>query len=283
MTSDQPAAFQRFWQALRLRLFTALTLLPIVLGALYYGKWVFLALVVIVGLLLIHEWTAMLKAAQMSQARGVLTVLIVPSVIAAAYLEPETALLIWGVALAVCGGVTLFGWGQKAVLLGGYAYLTLPLLALIELRQMQGGDLLVFYLFVLVWLTDIFAMLAGKTIGGPRLAPIISPNKTWAGLLGGMVGASFGGAVMAQIFGWQALVLVAVLSAGFAVIAQLGDLLESWIKRTYEVKDSGTLLPGHGGLLDRIDGLISVLAVTFLVLLITGRMDEPAMQALLIW
>ncbi|MGC6471763.1 MAG: phosphatidate cytidylyltransferase [Parvibaculales bacterium] len=264
-------------------MFTALTLLPVVLGALYYGHWVFVGLVLLVALLLVHEWTAMLKAARLNTVRMLLACLVVSSLCVAAVSPPETALLFWLGAVLISGLVALTGWVQLPVLMGGYAYLALPLVAMIELRQMEGGDVLVFSLFVLVWLTDIFAMLAGKTIGGPRLAPVISPNKTWAGLLGGMAGASAGGTALALIFGWRELLLTAFLSAGFAVLAQLGDLLESWIKRRYDVKDSGTLLPGHGGLLDRVDGLISVLAITFLVLLATRRMTEDGMTALLVW
>ena len=283
MTPPRPSFMKRFWQALRLRLFTALTLLPIVLGAIYYGEWVFTGLVVLVGLLVIREWTAMLKAHRPQSANALLAVLIIATLGGAAMTGPQLAVIAWLAGLVLSAGFAQIGWAERPVLLGGYAYLTLPLLALVELRQMEDGAFLVLYLFALVWLTDIFAMLAGKTIGGPKLAPVISPNKTWAGLLGGMMGAAAGGAAMAHIFGWKTMSLVVFLSAGFAVIAQMGDLLESRIKRRYEVKDSGSLLPGHGGLLDRIDGLISVLAVTFLVLLGTGRMAEPAMSALLKW
>lgn len=283
MTPERLSVLQRFWQALRLRLFTALTLLPIVLGAVYYGQWVFSCLVMIVGLLLIYEWSAMLKAENTNRSNVLLVVFILPLLSVAAIAGPDMTVCVWLASLVICWLVTMTGWVERPVLLGGYAYLALPLIALIELRQMEEGGILVLYLLVLVWLTDIFAMLAGKSIGGPKLAPVISPNKTWVGLFGGMAGASVGGVVMAQIFGWPGIVLVGVLSAGFAVIAQLGDLLESWVKRLYEVKDSGTLLPGHGGLLDRIDGLISVLAVTFLFLLGAGRMTGQGMTALLMW
>ena len=283
MTAAQLSAFRRLWEALRLRLFTAFTLLPIVLGALYYGRWVFVTLVLLVGLLLIYEWAAMLKVAKPGFARLLLAVFVLPSICLAAVMAPETVIIVWFVAIMTCCLGALRDEVDASFLVGGYIYLTLPLVAMIELRQMEGGAVLVFSLFLLVWLTDIFAMLFGKTVGGPKLAPVISPNKTWAGLLGGMLGASAGGFALAQFFGWQEVILTAILGAGFAIIAQLGDLFESWIKRRYNVKDSGTLLPGHGGLLDRVDGLISVLVTTFLILLATGRMSQDGMTALLVW
>ena len=114
---------------------------------------------------------------------------------------------------------------------------------------------LVFWVFAVTWATDIFAYFAGRAIGGPKLAPRISPNKTWAGLIGGMAGAGLLGwrspdwFEMEWSFHW--------MGAPMGLVAQLGDLYESWEKRRAGVKDSGTLLPGHGGVLDRLDGLLA--------------------------
>ncbi|HEX8526440.1 phosphatidate cytidylyltransferase, partial [Allosphingosinicella sp.] len=126
-----------------------------------------------------------------------------------------------------------------------------------------------FWLMLVTWATDIFAYFAGRSIGGPKLAPKISPNKTWAGLIGGMAGAAVVGAVFAYLSGISAdLPDFLWLGAPMGLLAQIGDLYESSVKRRRGVKDSGTLLPGHGGVLDRLDGLLPVILATFLVLVL---------------
>ena len=125
---------------------------------------------------------------------------------------------------------------------------------------------LVFWLMLVTWATDIFAYFAGRAIGGPKLAPRISPNKTWAGLIGGMAGAAVVGAVAAWLFELDPIFTFA--GALMGLVAQLGDLYESRVKRRLGVKDSGTILPGHGGVLDRLDGLLPVVLVTLMLLLV---------------
>jgi phosphatidate cytidylyltransferase len=141
---------------------------------------------------------------------------------------------------------------------GGVFYAGLPAVALIWLRADPAyGLIAVLYLFAIVWTTDTAAYGFGRWLGGPKLAPRISPKKTWAGLLGGMTSAGAVGAA----FAWAADVPVAwagLLAIILAGIAQAGDLGESGIKRVYGIKDSSRLIPGHGGVLDRIDGLIFV-------------------------
>jgi phosphatidate cytidylyltransferase len=126
---------------------------------------------------------------------------------------------------------------------------------------------LVYWVMVITWSTDICAYFAGRSIGGPKLAPRISPNKTWAGLIGGMAGAAVFGYIVAHLLELGAPFLY--IGAAMGAISQGGDLYESWIKRRAGVKDSGTILPGHGGVLDRLDGLLPVVLAT-LALLMTG-------------
>ena len=117
----------------------------------------------------------------------------------------------------------------------------------------------------LVWATDIGAFFAGRTIGGPKLAPALSPNKTWAGLIGGVLLATVYSAVMMR---WGIPLSFVIATPALAVLAQLGDLYESGLKRRAGVKDSGSILPGHGGVLDRLDGLVPVAPViAFLIAL----------------
>jgi phosphatidate cytidylyltransferase len=141
----------------------------------------------------------------------------------------------------------------------GLAYAGLPAVALIWLRQQPDGFALVMWTMGLVWATDIFAYFAGRAIGGPKIWPAISPSKTWAGLAGGMMAAAVFSGVFAWAAGWPVHPLLnALLGAGLAVVAQGGDFFESWLKRRAGVKDSGTLLAAHGGIMDRVDGLVPV-------------------------
>lgn len=159
-----------------------------------------------------------------------------------------------------------FGWK-----LLGFIYCLLPAISLLWIREraeFQGigksFDLLI-WAFLVVWSTDIGAYFAGRAIGGPKLAPSISPNKTIAGLAGGVASAAVVAGAWADMVGLPAILLW--LAVPFAIAAQLGDLFESGLKRRAGVKDSGTWLPGHGGLLDRLDGLVPVAVLTAALML----------------
>jgi phosphatidate cytidylyltransferase len=151
--------------------------------------------------------------------------------------------------------------------IGGILYIAPAASMLLMLREGEAGFANVLTLIALVAAIDIGAYFTGRSIGGPKIAPAISPSKTWAGLLGGVLGATAllwlsAGLSGATVAWWQVL----ALGAFAAVVAQAGDFFESWMKRRAGVKDSGKLIPGHGGLFDRVDGLI---AVSFLLALLT--------------
>jgi phosphatidate cytidylyltransferase len=159
----------------------------------------------------------------------------------------------------------LASWGAVWKVLG-FFYCLLPAVSLLWIREQsefsgigRGPDLLI-WVFLVVWATDIGAYFAGRAIGGPKLAPTISPNKTIAGLVGGVISAAILAGAWAEYVDLPSLLLW--LAAPLAVAAQLGDLFESGLKRRSGVKDSGTWLPGHGGLLDRLDGLVPVAMLT---------------------
>jgi phosphatidate cytidylyltransferase len=144
----------------------------------------------------------------------------------------------------------------------GILYIGIPGFALVVLNWAWSE--LVLWLFFIVWATDIFAYFAGRSIGGPKLAPRISPNKTWAGLAGGIVGAAAVGGLAAWYMQLEPVFMF--VGGPMALLAQLGDLYESSVKRRRGVKDSGTILPGHGGVLDRLDGLLPAALATYALL-----------------
>ena len=154
------------------------------------------------------------------------------------------------------------GWGA-AWYASGFVYALLPALALLWIRERDAHGLdLLLWVFLVTWSTDIGAYFVGRAIGKRKLAPSISPGKTVEGLVGGMAVAAVVGGAFALATGLGKLLLI--LAPLFALAAQAGDLFESGIKRRAGVKDSGTWLPGHGGVLDRLDGLVPVAVLTAL-------------------
>ncbi len=181
-------------------------------------------------------------------------------------------------AVLVAAAATAMFWEWRRIVAGwgfgwqvaGFVYALLPALALLWIRDRSpvGLELLI-WVFIVTWSTDIGAYFAGRAIGGPKLAPSISPNKTIAGLVGGMIAAALLAGLWAFKLGLPPILLW--LAAPFAFAAQMGDLFESGLKRRAKVKDSGSWLPGHGGALDRLDGLV-VAATLTAALMIAGAL-----------
>lgn len=167
--------------------------------------------------------------------------------------------------------------GRFFWLLAGLVYIVLPCLAFLYLRALpETGMMTVFWLLAVVWSSDIGGYAFGRVFGGPKMAPSISPNKTWAGLIGAVLMAGVAGLLTALALGKDTVILLSALSAAVGAIAQAGDLLESWVKRHFGVKDTGAIIPGHGGLLDRIDGLLAA-AVSVALL------EAAVKSSILIW
>jgi phosphatidate cytidylyltransferase len=169
-------------------------------------------------------------------------------------------------AMAAIAGATIFTLivTRNRWLAAGVPYVALPIMALLWIRMQDDGLLLAFWALSLVWATDIGAFFAGRNFGGPKVAPSISPNKTWSGLIGGMIAALLLGWGLASYYDLP--FQLAMASPGLALLAQAGDFFESWMKRRAGVKDSGTILPGHGGVLDRLDGVVTSLPVAALLI-----------------
>jgi phosphatidate cytidylyltransferase len=202
--------------------------------------------------------------------------------LSAAVLGPLLLAAVWygypwiDLVAALAAPIMIFEWtrltrGNPALRLLAWLYALAAVVALLWLRHQPtlGRETLI-WILVCIWATDIGAYFVGRAAGGAKLAPRISPGKTWSGLIGGMAWAAMASAAVGYAFGLGETVPLAVIGAGLAVVGQLGDLLESAAKRRAGVKDSGRLIPGHGGLLDRVDGLIAVLVVVGLARLVIG-------------
>jgi phosphatidate cytidylyltransferase len=258
------------------RFAAGIAMIAIAVAAIWLGGWFFRALVAAAGIVMLLEWCAIHSIGRRwawAGAAGLLAATLGlaqylfpagaedPAELGGGLLDPAWlgfgAILAFGLLLGLAGRRVTLGWG--------FLYVAIPSFALVVLRWTWFE--LVFWLMLVTWSTDIFAYFAGRSIGGPKLAPRISPNKTWAGLIGGMAGAAVIGALAANFFGIGTPFLW--LGAPMGLLAQLGDLYESSVKRRYGVKDSGTILPGHGGVLDRLDGLLPVVVATLIVLVAT--------------
>lgn len=250
---------------LRTRAVVGLLLIALASAALFFGGFFFWLLLVVAGVLIQGEW-ADLTGASPEHRRLSMFAVSVPL----ALLCPLAAGLSWtAFTLAVAAFFFVVLVTRSVRLSLGIFYVFVPVMALIFLRQQQpGGLLLAFWTLSLVWATDIGAYFAGRSIGGPKLAPRVSPSKTWAGLGGGVLAALILGFVLHRFAGLP--IQLAAASGLLAVAAQLGDLLESAMKRRAGVKDSGSLLPGHGGVMDRLDGVVAAapLAAALYLLLV---------------
>ena len=146
----------------------------------------------------------------------------------------------------------------------------------------EAGFLAIVFLFAIVWSTDIAAYFVGRLVGGPKLLPRVSPKKTWSGALGGLASAMLAAVLLAKLAGLAGPLRLALLAAVLSCLAQAGDLFESLLKRKFGAKDSSHLIPGHGGLMDRLDGFVFAAAFAVLVGVLRGGLEAPA-RGLLSW
>ena len=271
--------------------------------AIWFGGWPFRILITVAAAITLAEWADMHRVAWPWTWLGValLALLLLGG---GEYLYPAGAVdtirldsgeEMWAIddatftpawyamAAALVTGLLLGLASRRPTLGWGFVYVGVPAVALLVMSWAVGFGL-IFWLMVVTWATDIFAYFAGKSIGGPKLAPRISPSKTWSGLIGGIIAAAVLGYAAAWFFRfgeaaefdqdtWEQAAnslygLFFYLGGAMAVVAQLGDLYESWVKRRCGVKDSGTILPGHGGVLDRCDGLMAVSVVTLAIVMV---------------
>jgi phosphatidate cytidylyltransferase len=213
-------------------------------------------------------------------------VVLAPIALAAVYYGGWPFLLFWAIAAVivlwewtrVVGGAARPGW-----IIVGAAYAVLLLIAPVLLRHDQSyGMAALLILFAIVWTTDIAGYFAGRAIGGPKLAPALSPKKTWSGAIASLIGAAIVIAVSAPYITGTQIVPLVVLAVVLSIASQAGDLAESALKRRFNVKDASQIIPGHGGVMDRLDGFWAAVVCAAIIGLVRGGFSEPA-RGLLVW
>lgn len=243
-----------------LRVASAIVLAPLGLWAAYVGGLPLLIATAGAGAVGACEWTRMAAQTEMPWAKYLLYVVMAATSVTAVFLAPQGIELVALVALVGClvsGGIALIGKGSASSVAFGAIYTALPFGCFVWIREATpNGQLFLMAILAIVWTTDIAAYFAGRGFGGPLLSPKDSPNKTWTGAIGALVCAGLAGAAVARGAGGDFTHWL-IFSLALSIIGQCGDLLESRFKRLYGVKDTSGLVPGHGGVLDRLDGLIA--------------------------
>lgn len=252
-----------------LRVLSALVLVPVALVCVWLGSPWFAAMLAIVVLAAGAEWRSIAVIERTGlRMQSIMVPLFV--LVAGEVAGPSAGLLVLVVGLALTIGTFAAPLTERSWALVAHVHLSLAVVAMLYLRmQTETGLDLVIFLFVMVWMSDIGGYVAGRLVGGPRLAPGISPNKTWAGAAGALLFVLATAALMARLTG-VAPEPVLGIALVLSLATQCGDLFESCIKRHFDVKDSGTLIPGHGGVLDRVDGVLFAAPALALIALLFG-------------
>ncbi len=242
---------------------SATVVAPLAILAVLFGHWVLLLTVAAASALLAEEWSLMSAPRSPLRVSAPMTCTVVVAVFAAYF---DYYVLAWTLAAAaavICALIARGAAERPADAAFGALYVAIPCVALIWLRASPQGRDWTILLLVVTWSADIAAFAVGNTLKGPKLWPRISPNKTWSGFFGGLAAAVAASIIVALCFHIRLSVAAAALMGLVGGLATMGgDLLESVLKRRFGVKDSGDLIPGHGGLLDRVDGLMfAILAV----------------------
>jgi phosphatidate cytidylyltransferase len=264
---------------LLMRVVAALVLAPIAVAIAYAGGWLWTVLVTVTVIGLYLEWLAIVGAARQMRVvvPGVVGLAIAGCCLAFGRIDASLVLLALGFA-----GVALFSPERRGWTATGFGYAAAAQMAsvLVRLDQLWGFVALIL-IFLVVWVTDIGGYFAGRGIGGPKLWPRVSPNKTWAGAVGGFA-ASLVVAAGFAVFGLGRTGPLLVLGAALSIVSQFGDLFESAVKRRFGVKDSSHIIPGHGGLLDRLDGFVAAVVLAAIFGFLRGGVDGVG-RGLMVW
>jgi phosphatidate cytidylyltransferase len=274
---------QRFavdWSDLAPRIASALVLVAGALATAYYGRLLFAAFWGAAAAVVVFEWLRLVSPPHLALRAGVQ----IAALLVLAWLAAAAS---WPIALAVLAAAIvvalLLGDAESRIWDGaGVFYASALVLAPVALRQSPSlGLVAIVWLFAIVWTADICAYFVGKTLGGPKLWPRISPKKTWSGLIGGAVCGVIAGLATLLVAGVSVTWGAPVIALLIAFSSQCGDLFESHMKRHFGVKDTGHIIPGHGGLMDRLDGFVVAAAVALAIGLI--RQPGNVAHGILIW
>ncbi len=263
---------------LLVRVAAALVLAPLAIAATYAGGWLWAGLVTLAAIGLYVEWLTVVGArAPGAVVAGVVALAIAGPLLATGRMDALLLVLVVGLA-----GVMLVSPAQRLWSAAGFAYAAAAEVASVLVRiDRADGFVALMLVLLVVWVTDIGGYVAGRGIGGPKLWPKVSPGKTWAGAIGGFV-ASLMVAAGFVAFGLCKTAPVLVLGAVLSIASQLGDLFESAVKRRFGVKDSSHIIPGHGGLLDRLDGFIAAIVMAAILGFLRGGADGVG-RGLMVW
>jgi phosphatidate cytidylyltransferase len=274
------AAVEQGASNLLMRVVVALVLAPLALAIAYVGGWLWAVLVTLASIGLYVEWLMIVAASRETRvtAAGVVALAISGLCLALGRIDAALLALVVGVI-----GVALFASAERRLwAVSGFLYAAAAEIAsvLVRLDQIKGFAALILVLLV-VWVTDIGGYFAGRGIGGPKLWPRVSPKKTWAGAIGGFAASLVvaGGFAILDLGKTGPLLL---FGAALSIASQLGDLFESAVKRRFGVKDSSHIIPGHGGLLDRLDGFVAAIVLAAIFGFLRGGVDGVG-RGLMVW
>ena len=262
------------------RLTSAFVLGAVALGAVLASPWTFLVLVIAGGVIVAWEWGRLTRGTRFDAIAAIQTAAVAAIAILVALAQPGLALFALAAAIVF---ICLLGLksGAFAWPVAGLLYAALPAWSLVWLRGDPAlGTIALLYLLAVAWTTDTASYVAGRLIGGPKLAPRLSPHKTWSGLIVGALAPAFVGYAFAVFLNDTSGLRLALVSVAISAACQLGDLSESAVKRHYGAKDMSQLIPGHGGVLDRIDGLLMAALAAAIIAL---RDPSSPGTGLLIW
>ena len=264
-----------------LRILSAVVLAPLALVTAYIGDWPFALFWVAAALAVLWEWTILV----VGPAYRLMFSSCGSAIAIAGFLawlgRPVAALLLVG--LGALAAAIFAPRNRRRWVTLGIGYAGALLLAPIFLRADKSyGFTAIVILFAIVWTTDVLAYFAGRAFGGPKLLPAVSPKKTWSGAIAGSAGAIIAALLLAGFLGSFNKFAILTMALTLSVLAQVGDLFESWVKRRFDAKDSSRLIPGHGGVMDRLDGFWAAAVAGCLIGLLRGGFDGPA-RGLLLW
>jgi phosphatidate cytidylyltransferase len=282
-TPSPDAGAGAFGRNLTLRIASAVVLVPVALAFAYWGGWPFLILCTLCAGGILWEWTGLVTGGPDPRILVPGWAALLAALAFTGVNKPTFAVTAVAIGALVAGiaearrSPSRPGWAAGGVIYAGLAFLGPVLLR----RESDLGLTAFLFLAVTVWMTDIAAYLVGRSVGGPLLWQRVSPKKTWSGAVGGLAGGAVGGTVVAYASGVGGFGVVLV-ALGLSALSQVGDLFESAVKRRFGAKDTGRLIPGHGGLMDRLDSFVVAALAAVLIGVLHQGTHEPA-RGLLVW